>query len=493
MWSSILARLKSQAVKQTSLIFVLSLSFLIGVALAKTGLLLDFTWPLLAGAMALIFWRRRNLAVVILVIIAGVSFGWWRGGTEVQRLAVNNQNYFKKITIVASATSDATYGNNKQLEFEAKNALVEPSGRKLTGTIRLSGFGENMIWDGDRVQVTGKLYPARGNDQSQMSYGQIKILSHHNSLVSELRRRFTAGMSSALPPPLASFGMGLLIGQKVNLPDNVYQDLLMVGLVHIIAVSGYNLMILLNASDRLLGRRNKRLKTFLSLMLIGVFLLFTGSSPSIVRAAIIAILAVAAGYFGRKFKPLVLLMLAGAITGFMNPFYVWGNASWYLSFLAFFGVLVLAPMIKDRYFASRWCGSLVANVALESFCAELMTLPFVLQAFGQISFVAILANVIIAAFTPLAMLLSFIAGLAGMAAPLLAGWFAWPAQIVLEYMLDMAHLLAQIPHVFAQGLKFSITQLIVLYSILAIFFGGLWHKTKRLKPATIPDESREIS
>lgn len=493
MLSSILVWLTSRRLRQTSLVFVLCLAFLVGVALARTGLLLDFTWPLLAGTMALVLWRRRNLFVLLLVIVAGLTLGWWRGSLYVQEFAVNENHYFQKVTIVATATSDAAYGQNKQLEFSAKNALLEPSGQKLAGRLELAGFGENMIYANDTVRVSGKLYPARGNQQSRISYADFTVLAHKNTLVNDLRRRFSAGMQTALPPPLGSFGMGLLTGQKVTLAQNVYQDLLMVGLVHIIAVSGYNLMILLGATQKILGKRSKRMTTLLSIALIGVFLLFTGASPSIVRAAFIALLVVAASYYGRQFKPLVLLMLAGAITGFINPFYVWGNASWYLSFLAFFGVLVLAPTIKARWFNKRWSGSLIATVALESFCAELMTLPFVLHAFGQLSLVAILANVLIAVFTPLAMLLSFIAGLAGMLAPLIVGWLAWPAQIILEYMLDMAHLLARIPHVFVQGLGFSIRQLIILYLSLGIAFMAVWHRTKNASSATITDETKEIS
>lgn len=476
--------------KRTTLVFVLALAFLIGVALAKTNVLIGFSWALMAGLLVLVFVRRQNWLVIILIILFGLSLGWWRGSVYMQKLAVNENYYSQKVTITASATSDAAYGTNKQLDFTAKNAVIDASGQKLAGRIKLAGFGVNMVYAGDQVRASGKLYPSRGNHQAQISYANLTITGHHNSVINELRRRFTAGMQSALPPPLGSFGMGLLIGQKVTLAPSVYQDLLMVGLVHIIAVSGYNLTILLDAARRLLGERSKRLTTFLSLALVGIFLLFTGTSPSIVRAAIIAVLAITASYYGRSFKPLVLLLVAAAITGYMNPFYVWGNASWYLSFLAFFGVLVLAPMLKARYFSERWASSLVASVALESFCAEIMTLPFVLHTFGQLSFAAIVANVLVAAFTPLAMALSFVAGLAGMLIAPVAGWLAWPAKIVLTYMLDSAHSLARIPHVFAQNLEFSITKLIILYLVFGFAALALWHKTKSVKPDKLTDNER---
>ena len=142
--------------------------------------------------------------------------------------------------------------------------------------------------------------------------------------------------------------MGLLIGQKANLPDHIYDELLMVGLVHIIAVSGYNLTIILRATEGLLKKHSKRLSTLLALNLIGVFLLFAGGSASIVRASVVSVLAIAAAYYGRKFKPVVLLLLAAAITAWAKPFYVWSDIGWYLSFLAFFGVMVVAPLALRR-------------------------------------------------------------------------------------------------------------------------------------------------
>src|SRR5690606_37841161 len=103
--------------------------------------------------------------------------------------------------------------------------------------------------------------------------------------------------------------------------------------------------------------------------------------------------------------------------------------------------------------------SLVATVALESLCAELMTLPYVLHIFGQMSFIGLLANVLVVALVPLAMLLCLIAGLAGMLLPAIAGWLAWPARLLLTYMLDIADLLSHIPHIFVQGLTFSLSEL----------------------------------
>jgi len=482
--------LLSHRFRRTTLVFLLCLAFVIGVGIAKLYHQIDSGWWWLCVAPALLTWRKRKWWTIFWVVLLGLSLGWWRGSVYMTKLNAYQQYFGHKVTITAVASQDAAYNKYKQLVFDAHDVVVTETGEHLKGKISLGGFGFNGAFAGDEVTATGKLLPSLGSYQGRMTYAQVTITAHHPTVVNELRRRFTAGMESALPEPLASFGMGLLVGQRNNLPAQVSQDLLMVGLTHIIAVSGYNLTILLRSSGKIVGKRSKKQAALLSLALIGLFLLFAGTSASIVRAAIVSMLSIAAGYYGRTFKPLTLIALAAAITGFANPFYVWADSGWALSFLAFYGVMVLAPLISHNW-PERWRESVVVSVALESICAELLAVPYVLHTFGQVSFVGLAGNVLIAALVPLAMLLSLVAGLAGMLVPALAGWLAWPAQILLTYMLDMAHLLSRVPHAFAQNLSFSWAEGIIWYLVIIGLTTILWFK-RRTKNGKITDRKEEI-
>lgn len=387
-----------------------------------------------------------------------------------QKLAVYDGYVNQKVVIIGQAAGDGTYGRQKQLTFNLKNArLADSGGQALPGEIGVSGFGENMVFRGDTIVVTGKLRPGTGSHQGWMSFAEFHAVKRDNSLIEKIRKGFGAGMLTALPEPLGSFAMGLLIGQRSSLPDEVYDDLLKVGLVHIIAVSGYNLTIILRACWRLLGNRSKYQTLIVSVSLMGTFLLITGASASIVRASIVSGLSLLAWYYGRNFKPVTLILLAAAITSLAYPIYVWSDLGWYLSFLAFYGVLVLAPQVRFRMVPERLRESMLLGIALESLCAEIMTLPLVLYIFGQMSHISLVANVVIAVFVPLAMLLTVVAGLAGTFLMPVAGWFAWPAVVLLTYMLDAAHLLAGIPGVFVEHIGFSLFAMIGMYCIVLLF------------------------
>ena len=397
--------------------------------------------------------------------------------------------YGHVLTIHVRAAQDAVCGSRSQLSFDGQNVTLS-DGTKLAGKVAVSGFGVNAIFQGDEIEVTAKLRLGYGSKQVTLGFAKLSVIRHHNSVVAEIRRKFAAGMQTALPEPLGSFAKGLLLGQRATLPASVKQDLLMVGLTHIIAVSGYNLTIMLQASKKLFAKQSKRLTTWFSLVLIAMFLLLAGSSASIVRAAIVSTISIATSYYGRSINPLNLISLAAVITAYANPFYVWSDISWYLSFLAFFGVMVVAPLVSERL-PLRRKDSVIVAVGIESISAEIMSLPIVLFTFGQMSLIGLPANMLVVALVPLAMLLSTIAGLAGMLASQLAGWIAWPAKLLLSYMLDISHVLAGLPHIFAQNLALSLTQMLLWYAGTVGLITALWYRTKT-KSAIITDIAEEI-
>lgn len=475
-------RLKYMRVNRTTILMFGCAAFLLGLAAARRCELANGWYVLPAMGLAVWRYRFRTILTTVLLVGAGLLLGMWRGTIYLHELQPYHQLALGEVTFTATSNIDAVYGKNAQLTFVVRDVhFTEPYDQKVPGTIKVAGFGETMVYRGDQVQVSGKLYPTRGASQATVSFAELHKVGSTTSVIDAARRKFTAGMQSALPEPLASFGLGLLVGQRNTLPATLTQALLMVGLTHIIAVSGYNLTILLQASRRLLGERSKVLSTATALVLIFGFLLIAGTSASIVRAAVISIVGLGAWYYGRQIRPLLLILLAAAGTAYANPVYLWADIGWYLSFLAFFGILVIGPLVTRWLYKESEPG-LIPQVLIESFCAELMTIPLVLYIFGQMSFVSLLANMLVVALIPLAMLLSLVAGLAGMLAVNLAGWFAWPAQVLLTYMLDIVNLLSRIPHVFQQNRYLSAVDMTLCYAgVAALLAIGYASRRRRLR------------
>ncbi len=456
------------SVRRTTYIIVFLTAIVGGLFLAKFTEPLSFAWLILVFVLSPLLMKRGAILVSYLML-AGVLIGWYRGGLlQTENLKLQKQ-FYHTVTITGRATEDSVYADKSQQEFGMTN-LVQ-NGQKLPGSLRVRGFGEAIIYRHDIVTVHGKLYPARGSKQASVSYADINVVARAQSPLEDFRRNFIVGMENALPEPAASFGVGLLVGQRSLLPDELAAILVIVGLTHIVAVSGYNLTIIIRGTQKGLKRLSRFQILSISLTLIYLFLLITGYSPSIVRAAIVAGLGLLAWYFGRTFRPLLLILLAAVITGFANPYYVWGDIGWYLSFLAFFGVLIVAPLVTIRLF-KRKESPLWGSVAIESFAAQIMTLPFIMLIFGRFSLIGFIANIIVVPMVPLAMLLSLIAGLAGMLVPMIAGWIALPARIWLDAMLLIAAGLSKVPGAQSRT-SVTVGTFIALYVIIFIVLLGL--------------------
>jgi len=478
---------------RTTILMFGCVAFLIGLVVARRHVMISGWFVLPALFLAAAMLRRRTILTTCAVVLCGLLLGVWRGGVYLHELQPYQTLAMQKVEFTATANIDAVYGKNSQLAFVVRNVqFTSPQNLRVPGTIKVGGFGETMVYRGDRLQISGKLYPTRGASQATVGFAEFKTIGRTSSIIDAVRRKFTAGMQSALPEPLASFGLGLLVGQRNTLPADLTQALLMVGLTHIIAVSGYNLTILLQASRKLIGDKSKVVSTAVALVMIFGFLLIAGTSASIVRAAVISILGLSAWYYGRSVRPLLLILLAAAGTTYANPVYLWADISWYLSFLAFFGILVLGPIVTGKLYGEKE-PPLIPQILIESVCAEIMTLPIILYIFGQMSLVSLLSNTLVVALIPLAMLLSLIAGLAGMLVGNVAGWLAWPAQVLLTYMLDIVNMLSRVPHIFQENKYLSVVDMALCYAGVVTVVGVAYvSRSRRMKFAFSGLDKRSI-
>lgn len=415
---------------------------LAGILLARFGWTTNLTWLICSFAL-LPLMAKMKWAGLIWAVALGLNIGLWRGGNVWQQLQQYKPLQDQAVVLQGQVVNDAAYTERGQLEFQIDNITTLTDGTYLPGTVRVRAMGVNSVRRGDIVEVSGKLREGFGSRQGFVSFAKTEVVARDNSVLERVRSEYFAGVYSSLPEPQASLGLGFLVGTRTLLPESLTLWLSVTGLTHIVAVSGYNLTILVRLTRRIFAKRSIYLATLASLGLIAGFVLVTGFSPSITRAMVVSGLAITCWYFGRTIRPAVILLAAAAITSLINPLYIWFDLGWYLSFAAFIGVLMLAPLIQKRYFKQK--PKIIGQIMLETTSAQLLTLPIIAVIFGEISLISLLANLIILPLIPLAMLTTFVAGLAGMILPSLAGWLAWPANLVLTFMTEMIQLLAQVP------------------------------------------------
>ena len=459
-------------------IAVLSIALVMGVIFsqyAPLGLFSPIMWLITASILAGIgFWHGQVYSLTFLIMAGGIM-GLWRGSLVQVDLAPYDRLIGFQVELQGKVSEDPELDKDGKLLLRV--GVEEIDGHALGGNVWVS-TSNREVKRGDYVTVRGKLAAGFGSFAASMYRAELAEVQRPvpGDLAGRVRDWFADKIREVLPDPEASLGIGYLLGQRRALPPELDEALQMVGLTHIVVASGYNLTILVRFARRIFVKVSKYLAALTAGSMILSFVLITGFSPSMSRAGLVAGLSLLAWYYGRRFHPIILLSFTAAITLLVNPAFGWNDLGWQLSFLAFGGVMILAPLLQAYFFGDKKPGTL-RQIMGETVSAQIVTFPVLVLAFGTFSNVAVVANLLVLPFVPLAMLLVFLCGLFAIALPFAAVLVALPAQWLLGYMVGVADFLAKLP--WAQS-ALGVNGWIVAgaYVLLATAAVYMWQKTK---------------
>lgn len=433
-------------------------------------------WLIIGIVFLIVALWKHTIALVPIVIIAGLLIGLWRGSTTALQLSVY-ENVIGKVAVISGKVVDDP-DDDGHGTMKLRLGDIVAGKQTVAGKVWVSARTKVPIKRGDVVTIKGVVSEGFGSFGATMYRASIESVkrSEPGDVARRVRDWFADKIRLTIAEPQASLGLGYLLGQKRALPEDLQQALVVTGLTHVVVASGYNLTILVRLARRLFVRVSKYLAMLAASTMIISFIAVTGLSPSMSRAGLVSGLSLAAWYYGRKFHPLVLLPFAAAITVLIDPTYAWNDLGWQLSFTAFGGVMILAPLLQRYFFGDKEPGT-VRQILGETISAHITTLPILVLAFGQFSNVAIIANLLVLPFVPLAMLLTFVAGIGVMVAPPLAAIIGLPAQWLLAYMTTVIQYFA--------GLSWAQTALSIAPWVVAVAYAAiivicvyLWRVTK---------------
>jgi competence protein ComEC len=465
-----------------------SLGFLVGVALSSFAWGAEFAntaWLIVSGSIFAAAVLKHKAPLILLGISAGVIFGLWRGAVERQDLTSYQTYYGKTFEISGKITEDTSYGTKGDQRFRLGNPKI--LGRALPEEIWVSTPSSAEIKRGDIVVIEGRLDKGFGNIPASVYRANIikVVRPYPGDIGRRIRDSFAGVIRRAIPDPEASLGIGYLVGQRSTLPEGLDQQIKTVGLTHAVVASGYNLTILVVLACKLFAKKSKYLAALSGSVMIVGFILITGFSPSMSRAGLVSALTLTAWYYGRKIHPLVLLSFAAAVTVLIKPAYIWGDIGWSLSFAAFAGVIILAPLLHHYFWGAYKKPHMLRELIVGAVSAQVTTLPIILMSFHQYSQYALPANLLVLPLVPLAMLLTFFAGIFGLFAPGMAHLAGIPATIVLHYMVKIIEFIANLPNAKSEVI-FALPTLVGVYILLIFVIVFLRYKTQhkfRAEPA----------
>jgi len=326
----------------------------------------------------------------------------------------------------------------------------------------------------DSIEISGKLEAPRETEDfsyknylmkdgiySVMFYPKITKLNELGENVSEVRlstferiysmilwlkQKIRHSIQYSFSPPESSILEGTILGDNGAMSDDLKTKLNATGLRHIIAVSGTHVVILSALiMSLLIWFGLKRGDAFwIALIIIFLYVVFTGLPASGVRAGIMGGLYLTAQKIGRQSFGVRAVVLAGAAMLIFNPLLLAYDVGFQLSFLAVIGLIFLEPPITAmiKIFTKGHGGELLKIIST-TFAAQIFTLPVMLYNFGNISLVAPITNLLVLPVVYWLMVFGFVLSFAG----IFWSWLGWilsvPCYILLKYFLWVINFFSQ--------------------------------------------------
>ncbi|MGD0765296.1 MAG: DNA internalization-related competence protein ComEC/Rec2 [Dehalococcoidia bacterium] len=493
----------------------LAAAWFLGAVAAALGLVPP--WPLVAiagvaSAAVALAQRRIDVALVALLcaaLFSGAVLRFDAGSPTDQPAGIARYNDGDAVQFRALVTGDPEEKTSSvSLHLQARQVLQDGVWQPVSGGVLLRQSLLPRYQYGDLLEIKGKLetppvlpdfdyrsYLARQGVVSEVNYPKTTLIEHGRgnpllAAVHGLRNDLSSALARALPEPQASLGQGILLGRRAALPQDLTDDLNGTSTSHIIALSGYNVTVLaaliMAATAWLIGRRRAAV---LALAAIAAYTVFTGASPSLVRAAIMGALFLVATLLGRPNSGLISLVVAGAVMTGLNPTVV-QDVSFQLSFAAAAGLICLTPLLQERTLQLLRLLSLpdpsrggLADVLFETAtitaAAVISTLPLMALHFQRLSLVALPANLLVVPAFPFIMVTSAAVAIAGLFSGPLATALGWVAWLGLTYMIEAVRLFAGVPFASIELRGFTMGHAVALYVLL----GALTWLLSRRRPS----------
>src|SRR3989338_7098712 len=432
------------------------LFFVLGIAVTSIAFL---------GSLFFITGGKQRIVLLVGVFLLATSFGilrvdgeqLWRNNSELHAVAQKN-------VIAEGVVVDEPDVRDTHTKLIVRIDRVGGDDLSRGGKVLIITEQYPQFSYGDRVLLVGRLVapenrekelnePGRAFDYVsflakdrifyEMFYPKVRLIgegegnSVRASLLS-LKQKFLDAIGRSVPEPHASLLGGIVFGAKQALGPELLDTFRVVGIIHIVVLSGYNMTIVADGLGRVVSFAPRMIGLLLSGAGILSFVVMAGAGATVIRAGVMALLILFARATGRIYDATIGLCLAAFGMVLWNPMILAFDASFQLSFLATVGLMYLATHV-ERFFV--WIPKRFGfrDFAVATVATQIFVLPMLLYMTGLFSLVALPVNMLVLLVIPLIMFLGFMIALFGMAGALFAAPFSLVAFVLLEYILRVAH------------------------------------------------------
>jgi competence protein ComEC len=456
----------------------ITLGWAAGIILAANILPIpNIAWLIFAAVILVALWlvrQRRSYRLLMLALLA-FAFGGWRYSFVPTSSDVARYTNLGGLTI-EGVVSDEPDVRDDRVQLRVAAESVTRAGQTVT-TSGLALVQAPRLTDaryGDRIKATGVLaIPASGDTFSYADYlarsgvytlmpdAAVEVVSSGHGIpffntLYDLKSRLNAVIARNLPEPEAALLSGILLGVQRGIAPEIDDAFSKVGASHVIAISGFNMVIVSGVVMGFLSRITTRrwLAALIGVGVIVVYTLLVGAGASVIRAAIMSGLLVVAPLLRRKtYVPASLAFVVLAMS-LVDPNVLW-DVSFQLSVFATLGITLFTQSLSARFESwlhhwfpaksARSAGDFLGEPIIVSISAQITTLPLIILYFGQVSLVFLIVNLLILPMQSALMLLGALATFATLVVPLIGQVLHWIDMLLLAWTIGVVRLFASLP------------------------------------------------
>ncbi len=380
-------------------------------------------FAVLSITAVLAYYKRTYLIGIVagvVFLLSGCWLGYLDGPRHLEQFAQQFQNQSLTIQgyVEPGSKKETEYYHRFTLKL-TKNISAIPNenvdNRRINVYVRKSNYQANWQ-DGELLKVTGTFARPHnynnpgGFDVAEYYYihdlvGNVRAEGHveklgfydgwlpskyFKALVEDYRQK----LQRILPVSQAAVVQGLIIGNNTDIPEQIWEDFALTGLIHILSISGMHTTLLAGfVFYSLRSLVGKRRAAFISLWFLLAYVLLAGAVLPVVRAGIMSALLLGGVFVKRAphlpaiFNFTVLLMLG------YNPSSVL-DVSFQLTCLATGALIYLAPILHE-YIHPKLQNDFLSGMISATLAVQILIFPVLVNKFYYFSWISFIGNILL--------------------------------------------------------------------------------------------------
>ena len=324
---------------------------------------------------------------------------------------------------------------------------------------------KKLLQYGDLIKIKGEyIIPSESRDYKGFNYreylkskkiygsikssGEIKVIQSNyiNQIFiksNKTRNIIIKNAESLLSGETGALLTGILLGDKQEISDKIIENFKTSNLSHMLAVSGAHTSYIILGISYMLSKLPKKYAGIITILVLGIFLFITNFTPSVIRACIMAELAIGAKILYRKSDTINNIALSAMIILISNPFSIL-DIGFQLSYLGTLGIVMFDKDIEKILSKIKLKGKTI-QLLIVTFSAQILIMPIMAYRFNTISLTFFISNLFASPILGVIIILGFITIFVSLISFKLAKMLSIILDIFLKLLILIAKFVSNIP------------------------------------------------